>query len=96
MPNPKKKQNRKRHTTPPNIDSVAHAVVDGDYNKVRRFITAGANVNDIPTIFPTGCTLLMCACEQDDYDCARLLIENGADLNKGRTDDGSTPLCKSS
>ena len=91
MPKKSRRRNDRRQQRPAPIDQVVQAVLTGDRDQVRRFITAGGNVNDIPTFFPPGYTLLMCACEKD-YDCARLLIENGADVNKRRTDDGSTAL----
>ena len=89
-PGPRQQQ----QTTPSNIDDVAlyNAVRAGDYEQVCRFITAGADVNHTPTFFPPGYNFLLCACQQGHYDCARLLIENGADVNKAMTDTGVTPL----
>ena len=68
------------------IDQLADAVYTGDYDQVRRFITAGANVNDVTDVLPPGFTLLMCACVEAHFDCARLLIEKGADVNKASAD----------
>ena len=76
-----------------NIDNVAQAVYTGDYQRLCKFITAGANVNETPS---GGSPVLLCACDQGRYDCVRLLIDNGADVNKARTDNGTTPLFSAS
>ena len=73
------------------------ATIEGD--QICRYITAGANVNDIPTFFPAGYTLLLCVSERarrlrpapDRERCRREPSEATADGERGidqRNEDG--------
>ena len=66
------------------------ALLSGDSNQVRRCIDAGVNLTDI--ILKDDIYLLMCVSGQGYYDCVRILIEHGADVNKATMEQGWTPL----
>lgn len=65
---------------------LTRAINRNDPNDVQSALNAGANVdqNNGYGIFH--------AIESDDYDLAKVLVENGADLNKYRGDDDEFPL----
>jgi len=65
----------------------------GNLRAVRSLIRdIGADVNKASKGASEGETPLLLACKNGHVCCARLLIENGADVDKVMTDDGRTPL----
>ena len=76
-------------STQTNKAAFARELMAGNYNKVLRLLRAGADVNQNVI---NGDAPLSIACYEGHVDCARLLIENEADVDKARIEDGATPL----
>jgi ankyrin repeat protein len=75
-------------SNPPRPGLLVDAVVNYDLNAVKRLLQQGANVNDTDAF---GESALCRALTYGYMDIARILIENGADLNtQNRL--GNTPL----
>jgi len=69
-------------------NSIYQAAVDGDHEKLGRFLERGVDVN---TRYRNGRTLLHAAAEEGNTELARFLLDRGADVNV-RDNDGVTPI----
>jgi len=76
-------------STQTNKAAFARELMAGNYNKVLRLLRAGADVNQNVM---NGDAPLHLTCLNGDVDCAQLLIENKADVDKARIEDDATPL----
>ena len=71
-----------------NTDLIA-AVMNKDLLAVKKSLKEGANVNTKAA--SNGATPLMIACQLNEYDIVKYLIESGADV-KLQADNGGTPI----
>jgi ankyrin repeat protein len=69
-------------------DSLYYAVRDGDVETVKSAIKAGHDAN---MVF-SGEPLIVLAAERNELEIAKILLENGADINQQRDYDGYTAL----
>lgn len=74
-------------------DELLSKVKYNDVDAIKSLIAAGADINQQDE--GTGYTALMWACEFDYTDMAKMLVEEGADVNI-RAKDGSTALVRAS
>lgn len=75
------------------------AVENNDYEASRKAINSGASVNSryrlfvlFPNLIDTNKTPLIIACENGNEEIIRLLLDNGADVNKKDNCTNQTPL----
>ncbi|GMI34642.1 hypothetical protein TeGR_g8411 [Tetraparma gracilis] len=70
---------------------MVDAAKEGDTKMVRELLAAGADVNHTKE-GDEATTALYKAAARGHLEAAQALIDAGADVEKGRTDDGDTPL----
>ena len=79
------------------VSDMIYAISRRDVQEVRRLLNSGVNANvvidDVDGVSGTGNLLHQCARQYSDVtEIARMLIENGADVNLLSKHSGSTPL----
>lgn len=62
-----------------------NAIIDGSLERVRQIINEGASVNELAANYSRGdrSTALCLAAREEQLEIAKILIENGASVNKG-------------